>query len=99
MVEAIGRRVEGRLDIAWVNCNAPQSTPRYDLIFMRYANFKSGAQKPNSIVGTDALETYLIKVGFDAGDARDWIRKINENNIVSIPNILMPEQHLADYGL
>ena len=99
MTEAIDHAIEGCLDIRCVNCDAAQATPQYDLIFLRYTHFMSGAQQPNRIVGTAALEAYLVKLGFTPDAAGNWIGKIHENNVVSIPNMMMPAQHLADYGL
>jgi hypothetical protein len=97
MVEAM--TVEGSLDILWLNTQDRTATPRYDLIFSRYAGFKNGAQQPNKLVGPTALESYLIKLGFTAGDAKNWVKKAHERVSVSIPNVIMPGQHLADYGL
>ncbi len=97
MVETM--TIEGSLDILWLNAGDPGATPRYDLIFSRYAGFKNGAQQPNKIVGPAALERYLIKLGFTADDAENWAEQAHQRLSVSIPNVMMPGQHLADYGL
>ena len=87
------------MDILWTNCNSPTAMPRYDLLFLKYANFRNGAQQPNSIIGTDALGAYLIGLGFTAQDTHNWIEEVHTKNVAFIPNVMMPEKHLADYGL
>ncbi len=97
MVETV--TIEGSLDILWLNASDTTATPRYALIFSRYAGFKNGAQQPNNIVGHAALESYLIELGFTVEDAENWIEQTHQRISVSIPNVMMPGQHLADYGL
>jgi hypothetical protein len=96
MVETM--TVEGSLDIFWLNSDS-RAMPRYDLIFARYAGFKNGAQQPNKIVGTASVVNYLIELGFTAENAEGWVREAHQRFCVSIPNVMMPVQHLADYGL
>jgi hypothetical protein len=91
--------VEGSLDIFWSNSGDPRATPRYDLIFARYVGFKNGAQQPNKIVGPAALVNYLIDLGFTAENAENWVRQAHRRFCVSITNVMMPDEHLADYGL
>jgi hypothetical protein len=100
MIETMNPTVEGSLDIHWMNCTSPTAAPRYNLFFLRYADFKGGAQQPNSILGAAALEGYLVELGFAVENARSWIKQIHTTgDTVSIPNVMMPRQHLADYGL
>lgn len=92
--------VEGSLDILWRNAADPRVTPRYALIFSRYDQaFRNGAQQPNDIAGAGTLENYLVKIGFVPEDAAEWIKRAHEKITVSIPNVMMPGKHLADYGL
>jgi hypothetical protein len=91
--------VEGSLDIRWANSTDPTATPRYHLFFLRYANFKSGAQQPTPIVGAAALENCLVKLGFTAEDASNWVRHVHEKNSVSIRNVMMPGERIPEYGL
>jgi hypothetical protein len=93
---ASGNAVEGTLDIIWENNAQPTATPRYMVLFARYQNFKNGAQPYKSIVGTDALESYLIEVGFTTENARRWTEQVREGTI-SIPNVIMPEGQMAAY--
>ncbi len=97
MVETM--TVEGSLDILWLNAGDPRAIPHYDLIFARYAGFKNGAQQPNKIVGPAALESYLITMGFTAENAVGWVKQAQQQTSVSIPNVMMATQHLADCGL
>lgn len=92
-------KVEGSLDILWLNSGLPGALPRYDLIFARYEGFKNGAQYPNKIAGPAALVDYLIELGFAAEDAENWVKQAHQRFCVSIPNVMMPDEHLADYGL
>jgi hypothetical protein len=91
--------VEGSLEILWLNAGDPRVTPRYDLIFSRYAGFKNGAQQPGKVVGPAALVSYLINLGFTAEDAQNWVKQVHQKLSVSIRNVMLPDQHLADYGL
>ena len=91
--------VEGSLDIFWLNSGDQGATPRYDLIFARYEGLKNRAQQPNKIVGPDALVSYLIELGFTAKSAENCVKQIHQRFCVSIPNVMMPDDHLADYGL
>lgn len=97
MVEAM--TVEGSLDIFWLNSSDPNVTPRYNLIFARYAGFTNGAQQPYKIVGPAALVDYLIELGFHAENAENRVQQAHQRFCVSIPNVMMPGNHLADYGL
>ena len=99
MVETVSPTVEGSLDIRCTNWTDEKATPRYNIFFLRYGNFKNGAQKPNPIVGTGGLEHYLIELGFTAENTKNWIKQIREMHSVSIPNVMMPKQRLAAYGL
>jgi hypothetical protein len=72
MVEAM--TVE-EMDIFWLNSGDPNVTPRYNLIFARYAGFKDGAQQPYKITGPAALVDYLIELGFTAENAESWVQQ------------------------
>jgi len=89
--------VEGSLDIHWSNSNEASATPKYRLLFARYAGFQSGAQQTKMIVGGDALEAYLTDLGFEAEDAKAWVRKLREQVSVSIPNVILQQEQLAPY--
>jgi hypothetical protein len=100
MIETKNPTVEGSLDIYWMNCTSQTAAPQYNLFFLRYANFKGGVQQPNAIIGDAVLEVYLVKLGFAVQNARNWIEQIRKTgHTVSIPNVMMPQQHLADFGL
>lgn len=90
--------VEGSLDILWLNAETT-ATPKYDLIFATYAGFRNGAQQPNKKVGPVALESYLVELGFSAEDTENWLKQVHQHVSVSIPNVMMPGEHLVDYGL
>lgn len=98
--EGDGPTVEGSLDIHWMNGQSPTATPQYHVFFLRYANFKSGAHQPNVIIGASALKSYLVEIGFVVENAKKWVEQIHATGkTVSIPNVMMPQAHLADYGL
>jgi hypothetical protein len=97
MIEAMA--VEGTLDILWMNTADKTATPRYDLIFARYAGFKNGAQQSNKIIGTYALKAYLIDLGFAVENAEFWAKQASQKFAVSIPNVMMPGDRLTDFGL
>lgn len=89
--------IEGSLDIMWMNWGVP-GPPRYNLYFLRYANPRNGAQQPHEVIGDESLEHYLVKLGFTAEDAKQWIDKVrHERSAASIPNVWMPDEHLADF--
>lgn len=90
--------IEGSLDILWEN-HQQAAAPRYRLIFARYKNFRSGAQPSKKVVGDDALESYLVQIGFAASDAKLWIKQLQEKQSVSIPNVMMPEAEMSPYEL
>lgn len=98
-IEAMTSTIEGSLDIRWINFEDPRATPRYDLLFSRYKDFKNGAQQPYHLVETPALERYLTRLGFTAEDAKVWVSKTHEKAGVSIPNVHLTAEHLADFGL
>jgi hypothetical protein len=89
--------IEGSLNIFWVNQTELAATPKYQLHFVRYSGFQSGAQPSKLIVGADGLESYLTELGFTPQNARQWIAQAHENRSVSIPNVMLPEQYLAPY--
>ncbi|MGB6544397.1 MAG: hypothetical protein WBE97_02125 [Candidatus Acidiferrales bacterium] len=90
---------EGSLDILWMNAADKTATPRFDVVFLSYAHAKNGAQQPKKIVGTFAIETYLVELGFTAEDARFWVRQASQRFAVSIPNVVLVAACLADFGL
>jgi len=92
------RTVEGNLDIHWENSNDPDATPRYMLLFLSYKYFKGGAQQPERIVGDSALQAYLLDIHFTPKDAAEWIEQLKRKASVSIPNVVLASQFLAEYG-
>lgn len=91
--------IEGGLNILCENNDQPTATPRYRLLFGRYEQGRSGAQPYKNLVGTDALETYLIEtVGLQPEDAKKRIHQVHhERGMVSIPNVMMPESEMSVY--
>lgn len=89
--------IEGTLDIRWENGSQPTATPQYKLIFSRYKNHKDGGQPSKLLVGKDALEGYLIEIGFQPEIAQGWIQQVHEKHGVSILNVMMPEGEMAVY--
>jgi hypothetical protein len=88
--------VEGSLDIFWENNAQPTASPRYKLIFARYHRLEGGAMPSKSIVGAEALESYLTEIGFASKDAKRWIQQLREGT-VSIPNVMMPVNQMPPY--
>jgi hypothetical protein len=91
-------RVEGSLDIRWENYGST-ATAKYRALFLRYDDkFKGGAQQPKWFEGADALEAYLLKLGFTVNDTQNWIKQVHaENRSVAITHVMMPERYVADY--
>jgi hypothetical protein len=89
--------VEGSLDIRWENYEKPTLPPRYELFFARYKNFKSGAQRSKTIMGDGELEAHLIEIHFTPQNAREWVKQVKDQQLVSIPNTMMPVRFLPDY--
>ena len=92
------RTVEGSLDIHWENSNDPDAPPLYRLLFLSYKYSQGGAQQPKRIVGDPMLQAYLLNIHFTPEDAADWIEKLKNRTSVSIPNVMLASQFLADYG-
>jgi len=90
--------VEGTLDIRWENYRDARSTARYRLLFLRYKNFRGGAQQPKKIYGEETLVNYLGEIGFSSDSVNQLTGQLRESGSVSIPNIIMPEHYLSDYG-
>jgi hypothetical protein len=89
--------VEGTLKIIWMN-RYTAAVPLYNLFFLPYAKPTYGAQKPHEIVGDDALENYLVILGFTPSEAHRWLAKVRgHDRPASIPNIMMPDQFVVDY--
>lgn len=95
---SVEESVEGSLDIRWENYGDFRSTARYLLLFLRYKNFRSGAQQPKKIYGEAALLKYLGEIGFSASRTEELAAQLRESGSVSIPNVIMPAHHLQDYG-
>ena len=89
---------EGTLEIIWQNALEQAATPKYQLFFLRYRNFKSGAQRPNIVVGTDGLESYLLDIGFKPELAKSYVAQVHVERNISINNVEMPEERLAAYA-
>ena len=89
--------IEGSLDIRWMNSEEQGATSKYALLFSRYKNFRSGAQRSKEIVGDAALKAYLIEIHFTALDATEWIKETKQRETVRIDNTMMPAKLLADY--
>jgi hypothetical protein len=97
--ESVHFKQEGSLDIHWENSNEPTATPHYRLLFLRYtATPSGGALQPKRIVGDQALQAYLVEIHFTPEDAGQWIEQLKEQTSVSIPNVRLASQFLADYG-
>lgn len=97
--EGVLYKPEGSLDIFWVNSEAPTATPHYRLLFLRYtATPSGGVLQPKWIVGDQALHAYLVEIHFTSEDASSWIEQLKEKRSVSIPNVMLASQFLADYG-
>jgi hypothetical protein len=89
--------IEGSLRIIWMN-RYTLALPLYHLFFLPYANPTDGAQKPHEIVGDDALESYLVVLGFTPADAHRWLAKVRgHDRAVLISNVMIPDTFLADY--
>ena len=91
--------VEGSLGIHWTNFHDLKAQPQYNLLFSRYKRFQNGAQQPFLLVGTPALENYLRRLGFADQNVLEWMTKTHKEHGVSIPNVVLSEEYLADYGL
>src|SRR5271169_396259 len=93
-----GQKVEGSLDIRWENYGST-AVPKYRVLFLRNdGKFKGGAQQPKWFEGTDALESYLLEIGFTAENAKNWIKQVHAQNAsVPITHVMMPERFLPDY--
>jgi hypothetical protein len=89
---------EGTLEIIWQNPLEQATTRKYQLFFLRYRNFKSGAQRPNVVVGSDGLESYLLDVGFKPELAKSYVAQVHTKRNISINYVEMPEQFLAAYA-
>jgi hypothetical protein len=99
-----GQRVEGSLDVLWETCADPTSTPIYKLRFLSYTNFAHGGQPFLRIVSTEALKSHLVGLGYSPEVCEGWINRVHEKGSASmcthsIPNVMMPRQYLAAYGL
>jgi len=91
------KMVEGMLDILWENYGDPRATPRFRLIFINIRAESHGAKPHKTIVGEDALEDYLIMLGFTPKNAKDWIKQVKAETSVSIQNVTISEQYAAEY--
>jgi hypothetical protein len=98
-VSVLGRAIEGSLDIKPLSFAAGGAGLSFHLLFLRYANFRNGAQQPKLIDGVDSLERYLVCLGFSDDDARAWVARASAERSVSIPNVIMPEPELGRCGL
>jgi len=85
------------LDILWENYGDPRATPRFRLIFINIRAESHGAKPHKTIVGEDALEDYLIMLGFTPKNAKDWIKQVKAETSVSIQNVTISEQYAAEY--
>jgi hypothetical protein len=97
MVEALNQSVEGSLDIDLENFSEREALPRYRVFFARYSDFLGGAQPFKRIYGADALERYLIELGFDHNDAKGWLAQVHDKKSVRIDNVRLTEQQAAIY--
>jgi hypothetical protein len=88
----------GTPDIIWQNNLEPNATPRFELIFLRYQNFKPGAQRTNKIVGAEALESYLLELGFDPKNARNHVERLGNERSISIDSVAMPDEFSPAYA-
>jgi len=89
--------MEGTLVIFWQNRLDRTATPKYNLFFLRYRNFKSGAQRPKPIVGDDGLESYLMEI-VNPECVKSCMQRIRAGKSVCIDNVMMPEKYLPAYG-
>jgi hypothetical protein len=87
------KTVEGTLDILPGN-----HTALFSALFLRYENFKHGAQQSIRLDGIEGVAACLAKLRLPVAVIIKVIRQIREGKSVSIPNILMPVQDLEPYG-
>jgi hypothetical protein len=90
--------VEGSLDVLLANHSEILSAPEYRLLFLRYEEFKRGAQQSSQMRGIESVAIYLAELRLPVGVIIKIIGHLLEKQSVSIPNILMPVQHLEAYG-
>jgi hypothetical protein len=89
--------VEGSLDIFWANHAEREATPTYVLHFLRYRNFKQGAQRAKTISGQPALTLYLRNLNLTEPQIRLILSRIDADKSFDVPNILLPKPHALAY--
>jgi hypothetical protein len=90
---------EGSLDLFRENYLEPRAVPEYKIHFLKYVNFRNGAQQAKRIVSSLGLVAYLIEIGFAPENAIDLAKQLNEKRSVSIANVMLPASHLDAYEL
>ena len=103
ILEAIYRQlqhetVEGTLDIFWENSEDRVAIPKYRLVFCRYVAFLGGAMQPNRLIGDESLSSHLLSLNFTSERVKAVTKQVKRDRSASIPNVMMPLQHLPQYG-
>jgi hypothetical protein len=89
------RKIEGSLDILWMNFERRDHTPVLGMHFMPYRSFKDGAQKRKELTGKDALKRYLEQLGFALLRIYEIMGHVEAHYSADLPNVLMNEYHYA----
>lgn len=89
--------VEGSLDILWANHTDRHATPQYVLHFLRYRDFKDGAQPSKLIAGTGALTAYLRDLNLSDAKIKLILNYVDAEKSFDIPNLLMPKLQALSY--
>jgi hypothetical protein len=90
---------EGSLDLFRENHLEPGAVPEYKIHFLKYVNFRNGAQQAKRIVSALDLVAYVVEIGFAPENAMGVARQLDEKRSVSIANVMLPASYLCAYEL
>jgi hypothetical protein len=83
------QKVEGSLDIVWMNFEKRDDIPVFALHFMPYKGFKDGAQRRKELLGEQALKRYLQQLGFSLLRIYEILGVVRTSYSIDLPNVMM----------
>jgi hypothetical protein len=89
------RKLEGSMDIVWINFEKPGEVPTFALHLLPYEGYKNGGQRRKQVVGEEALTGYLQQLGFPLLRIYGILQQVRTNHSVDLPNVMMNEYEYA----
>ena len=93
--------VEGSVQVIWLNRQATKETPTFAVTWSPYSpRNQSGTIPTVKCVGVESLRYFLRdEVGLSQKSIRDWLKNLETEGEISVPNVILDSDDLKKIGL